>query len=150
LEIVGRDATLTGRTEVWRHYLAYLHDRPLTGYGTGILSSDTELNRAVGGAVPGYEAQGLRSPHSLYVGLACETGLVGVAFFIAAQAYIAFVTPFRRLTPWSRTSGALAVAILLAGISEMRDGFIPGAATLLLVAARAAALRQSRLGAEAR
>ena len=141
LEMVGRDATLTGRTDVWRHYLAYLHDRPLTGYGTGILSSDTELNRAIGGAVPGYEAQALRSPHSLYVGLASETGMVGVAFFVGAQAYIALVTPFRRLTPWSRTSGALAVAILLAGISEMRDGFIPGAATLLLIAARAAALR---------
>ena len=115
IESVGRDATFTGRTEVWRHYLAYLHDRPLTGYGTGILSSDTDINRAIGGAVPGQEAQRLRSPHSLYIGLASETGLIGVVCFVAAHAWVAFVAPFRRVSPWSRTAGALAVAILLAG-----------------------------------
>ena len=141
VESVERYATFTGRTDVWRHYLAYLHERPLTGYGTGILSSDTELNRAIGAAVPGYEAQRLRSPHSLYIGLASESGLVGLAFFVAAHAWIAVVAPFRNLTPWSRIAGALAVAILLAGVTEMRDGFLPGTATLLLVAARAAALR---------
>ena len=141
VESVERYATFTGRTDVWRHYLAYLHERPLTGYGAGILSSDTELNRAIGAAVPGYEAQRLRSPHSLYIGLASESGLVGLAFFVAAHAWIAVVAPFRDLTPWSRIAGALAVAILLAGVTEMRDGFLPGTATLLLVAARAAALR---------
>ncbi|HVL19677.1 MAG TPA: O-antigen ligase family protein, partial [Amaricoccus sp.] len=141
IESLGREATLTGRTDVWRHYLAYLHDRPLTGYGTGILSSDTELNRTIGAAVPGHESQRLRSPHSLYIGLASETGLIGLAFFVAAQAWIAFVAPFRRLGPWSRTAGVLAVAILLAGVTEMRDGILPGTATLLLVVARAAAFR---------
>ena len=141
VESVERYATFTGRTDVWRHYLAYLHERPLTGYGAGILSSDTELNRAIGAAVPGHEAQRLRSPHSLYIGLASESGLVGLAFFVAAHAWIAVVAPLRNLTPWSRIAGALAVAILLAGVTEMRDGFLPGTATLLLVAARAAALR---------
>lgn len=138
---LGREATFTGRTDVWRHYLAYLHDRPLTGYGTGILSSDTELNRAIGAAVPGHEAQSLRSPHSLYIGLASETGLIGVACFVAAHAWLALVAPFRRLSPWSRTAGALSVAILLAGITEMRDGFLPGTATLLLIVARTVSLR---------
>jgi O-antigen ligase len=141
IERLGRETTFTGRTDVWRHYLAYLHDRPLTGYGTGILSTDTALNRAIGGAVPGHEAQRLRSPHSLYIGLASETGLVGLVCFVAAQAWIALVAPFRRLSPWSRTAGALAVAILLAGITEMRDGFLPGTATLLLIVARAASFR---------
>jgi O-antigen ligase len=141
IESLGRETTFTGRTDVWRHYLAYLHDRPLIGYGTGVLSTDTELNRAIGAAVPGHEAQRLRSPHSLYIGLASETGLVGLAFFVAAQAWIALVAPFRRLSCWSRTAGALAVAILLAGVTEMRDGFLPGTATLLLIAARTLSLR---------
>jgi len=141
---VGREATFTGRTDVWRHYLAYLHDRPLTGYGTGILSTDTALNRAIGAAVPGHETQSLRSPHSLYIGLASETGLVGVACFVAAHAWLALVAPFRRLSPWSRTAGALSVAILLAGITEMRDGFLPGTATLLLIVARTVSFRPGR------
>ena len=102
---IGRDATLTGRTDVWRHYLAFLHDRPLTGYGTGILSTDTEFNRAIGAGVPGYEAQALHSPHSLYIGLASETGLVGLACFLAAQGWLAFVAPFRSPVPGRASPG---------------------------------------------
>ena len=34
--------------------------------------------------------------------------------------------------------------LLLAGVTEMRDGFLPGTATLLLVAARAASFRDPR------
>jgi len=94
--------------------------------------------------VPGHETQSLRSPHSLYIGLASETGLVGVACFVAAHAWLALVAPFRRLSPWSRTAGALSVAILLAGITEMRDGFLPGTATLLLIVARTVSFRADR------
>lgn len=141
IEGLGRDATLTGRTDVWRHYLAVLNDRPLGGYGPGILSSDTEINRAIGAGVPGYETAGLRSPHSLYVGLACEVGLVGLGAFLAAMLWLALAGPFRRPGPWPVLAGGLAVAILFAGVTEMRDGAMPGAATLLMIAARTMGLR---------
>jgi exopolysaccharide production protein ExoQ len=141
LEQLGRDTTLTGRTDVWRHYLAYVQDRSLTGLGTGIFSTGSEMNLAVGGSVPGYERESLHSPHSVYIGIAGETGVLGVLFFVFAQLHLAFVVPFRGASCWLRLSGALGFAILLAGFAETRDGYAPGVATVALLAARAAGLR---------
>ncbi len=140
LDAVGRDVTLTGRTEVWRHYLGFFRGRMLTGLGTGLFSTDTSLNVALGGSVPGAEGQGLHSPHNTYIGLLGEAGLPGVAAFAAAHLWLLLVAPFRGTDPWLRLSGALALAILLAGLTEMRDAYGPGAATIALVAARAAGL----------
>jgi len=144
LDALGRDPTLTGRTEVWRHYLATVETRTLTGYGTGVFSTPSALNLAVGGTVPGQERAALHSPHSLYIGILGETGVVGLAAFVVAGLYLAFVAPFGARSPWLRLSGALAFAILVAGLAETRDGYAPGVATVALVAARAAALRQER------
>jgi O-antigen ligase len=141
LEQVGRDATLTGRTDVWRHYLAYIQDRSLTGFGTGIFSINTGINLEIGNSVPGYEREALRSPHNVYLGLVGETGIVGLLFFLAAQIFCAFVAPFRALSAWLRLSGMLAFAVLVAGLAEMRDGYAPGVATVALLAARSAGLR---------
>jgi exopolysaccharide production protein ExoQ len=144
LDALGRDPTLTGRTGVWQHYLATIGARPLTGYGTGLFSTASTLNVAIGGSVPGQEAAGLHSPHSLYIALVGETGLVGLVAFVLAGLHLAFVAPFRAVSRWRDLVGALAFAILLAGLAETRDGYAPGVATVALVAARAAAFRQER------
>ena len=144
LDALGRDPTLTGRTGVWRHYLATIGSRPLTGFGTGMFSTPSTLNVAVGGTVPGQERAALHSPHSLYLGLLGETGVVGVAAFLLACLHLAFVAPFRTVSRWLDLAGALTFAILVAGIAETRDGYAPGVATVALIAARAAALRQER------
>lgn len=146
LDALGRDATLTGRTGVWRHYLGAAGSRPLTGFGTGIFSSPSALNVAVGAGVPGQEAARLHSPHSLYVALFAETGLPGLAAFVLAGLHLAFVAPFAALSRWRDLAGALAFAILLAGLAETRDGTVPGIATVALVTARAAALRREASG----
>ena len=36
LEALGRDATLTGRTEIWAVLTGQVAERPLTGYGYGV------------------------------------------------------------------------------------------------------------------
>ncbi len=147
VDAVGRDPTLTGRTDVWRHYVAAVADRSLTGYGTGVFSTASALNAEVGGTVPGHESEGLHSPHSLYIGLVGETGWPGVAALVLALLHLAFVAPFRAVSPWLRLSGALAFAILVAGLAETRDGYAPGVATVALLAARAAALRRGSVSA---
>jgi O-antigen ligase len=150
LGALGRDPTLTGRTQVWRHYLGYVQERSLTGYGTGIFSTITDMNVDIGGTVPGYEREGLHSPHNVYIGIAGETGLLGVLAFLAAQLHLAFVAPFRMVSPWQRLAGTLAFAILVAGLAETRDGYAPGVATVALLAARASALRREPVAMRAR
>lgn len=149
LDALGRDPTLTGRTDVWRHYRATIAERTLTGYGPGLFSTRSALNLEVGGTVPGYEREALHSPHSVYLGLVGEVGWPGLAAFVVALLHVAFVAPFRAVSPWLRLSGGLACAILVAGIAEMRDGYAPGVATVALLAARAAALRQENGAARA-
>lgn len=142
LDALGRDPTLTGRTGVWRHYVETIGSRPLTGYGTGVFSTPSPLNVALGGTVPGQERAALHSPHNLYLGLVGETGVVGLVAFVLAVLHLAFVAPFRTVSRWHDLAGALAFAILVAGIAETRDGYAPGVATVALLAARGAALRQ--------
>ncbi len=141
LDLVGRDTTLTGRTAVWEHYFSYLIHRPVTGLGVGIFSSDTDINLAIGGSVPGFEYQKLHSPHSLYVGLFGEVGFVGLLLFLGGHAYIAIIASFKSNNTWVHCAGALSFLIILAGTAEMRDGIIPGIATIMLIVARGASLR---------
>lgn len=140
LEPLGRDATFTGRTDVWRHYLGYIDGHGLTGFGTGIFSTVSQMNLDIGGSVPGYEGAQLRSPHNTYLGIVGETGVIGVAAFLLGHLYVVVVAPFRSLSPWPRLAATLAFAILLAGLAEMRDGYSPGVATVALLAARACGL----------
>ena len=102
------------------------------------------MNLEIGGTVPGYEHENLHSPHNVYIGIAGETGLIGILFFLFAQLYLAFVAPFRGMSPWRRLSGVLAFAIMFAGLAETRDGYAPGVATVALLAARASGLRAAR------
>lgn len=140
LDLAGRDASLTGRTEVWAHYFSYAIERPLTGFGPGTFSSDTLTNIRIGGTVPGLEDQHLHSPHSLYLGVFGEVGIIGLLLFVLCHLYLATVPPFERLSASTRLPAALAFSILLAGITEMRDGYSLGVASILLVTARGAAL----------
>lgn len=141
---LGRDTTLTGRTEVWQHYAGAIAERGLTGYGTAVFSAETDLNRAIGGSVPGLERENLHSPHNVYLGLLGEVGVVGLATFLFAQLWLALVQPFRAPSRWLRLSAALAFAVLFAGLAEMRDAYAPGVATIALVAARARGLGTGR------
>jgi hypothetical protein len=96
----------------------------------------------IGGSSPGLEEQALHSPHNVYIGIAGEVGVFGLFFFVMGHLYVALVAPLRHLDAWARLAGTLALAILLAGITEMRDGYGLGVATIALVAARGAALHQ--------
>jgi exopolysaccharide production protein ExoQ len=144
LDALGRDPTLTGRTEVWRHYADFVETRKLTGFGTGIFSTASELNLRIGGSVPGYERERLHSPHNSYLGILGEVGVIGALLFVAAHAHLALIAPFRVASAWRRLVAVLAVAILCAGLAEMRDGYSPGVATVLLLAARSAGIRAER------
>jgi O-antigen ligase len=43
LGLLGKDATLTGRTKIWAAVLNAIHKRPLLGYGYGAVWSETDI-----------------------------------------------------------------------------------------------------------
>jgi exopolysaccharide production protein ExoQ len=77
--LIGKDATLTGRTEIWASLLLSIHKRPLLGYGysafwTGI-SGESGLIALAIGWVAGYA-------HNGYLEIALQLGLIGLGLTV--------------------------------------------------------------------
>ncbi len=77
LEPLGRDLSLSGRTEIWRLALDAARTRPWLGFGYDVFWSWNEVWPALTLEVGYYIAHG----HSAWVDLALDLGVVGVALF---------------------------------------------------------------------
>lgn len=78
LGLIGRDASLTGRTDIWAELVTAINDRPMLGYGyLAFWGLDSEprywLEKAVDWNAP--------SGHNGWLDLAISLGLVGVAIY---------------------------------------------------------------------
>jgi O-antigen ligase len=126
-EMIGKDPTLTGRTDLWAYVLAAIDQRPLLGWGYwGFWSSDnhvaTEISEVVQWPVP--------EAHNAVLEILLNVGIVGATFFIflwVRNVWLAFRclrTPAVRL---AITSLLCYTGIGFMGISEavMMDPFQP-------------------------
>jgi exopolysaccharide production protein ExoQ len=75
---VGKDATLTGRTELWQIILNMIGNRPLFGYGYGAFWVDTDNVTNVW-FMAGWEAP---NAHNGVLDLCLNAGLIGLIFFV--------------------------------------------------------------------
>ena len=106
---VGKDATLTGRTDLWNVAITMIARRPWLGYGyggfwRGWTGESAEFWRAVGWETP--------HAHNGFLDLALDLGVLGVATFVAGWASAAYKALVRARGP--RTSEALAPLVILA------------------------------------
>lgn len=74
--LVGKDLTLTGRTDIWAHSVEAIMERPWTGYGLGAYWTDLEgpaytIRQALEWTVP--------SAHNAWIDIALAIGLPGLA-----------------------------------------------------------------------
>lgn len=80
LSVLGRDATLTGRTEIWDYAIRYINERPLLGYGYNVFWEET-------GPVKRYLMKDLgwepASAHNGYLEVALNFGVTGFLLFAA-------------------------------------------------------------------
>jgi hypothetical protein len=83
--LVGRDATLTGRTELWTHLLAIVHERPLLGYGFGAFWETPVASKL---RTEIHFDSSLSSAHDGLLDIALALGVVGV---IAALVVLASI-----------------------------------------------------------
>jgi len=75
---IGKDASLTGRTELWPIILNMIWNRPLFGYGYGAFWVDTDNVTNVW-FMAGWEAP---NAHNGILDLCLNAGLIGIIFFM--------------------------------------------------------------------
>lgn len=84
--LLGRDPTLTGRTDVWAMSLRFLSERWVTGFGYA---------STYGGLIRGLFATfAIDHPHNGYIDLMLGTGVIGLITFVVA-IYWAFRAAYR-------------------------------------------------------
>lgn len=79
LGLVGRDASFTGRTDIWAGAVAAWQEKFWFGYGwANILGEDSEAARTIG-AYAGYT---VRSSHNGYLAVGLQLGIVGLTIAV--------------------------------------------------------------------
>jgi O-antigen ligase len=107
LKLIGKDATLTGRTDIWEELIRAVNVRPWLGYGyQAFWSKDSEprywLQQAVDWAAP--------SGHNGWLDLAISLGLVGFVLFLLDY----LLSTCRAIAQATRTPAAvLALGVLV-------------------------------------
>jgi len=113
-----KDATLTGRTDLWPYVIDLIYERPVLGWGfTGFWNASNprlwEISLAVGWYVP--------EAHNGMLQLLLDVGVVGAAIFLSlfTRNMIMAVKCMNGLAPEvGLSSFLLLVGILLIGVSE--------------------------------
>jgi exopolysaccharide production protein ExoQ len=116
-ELIGKDPTLTGRTEIWGYVIPYIYQRPLLGWGYGAFWSTQNLAAwEIANTIHWYAPEA----HNGLLEILLSGGLVGAVWFI----YI-WVRTFRLSLRCIRFHSAMAITclsicagILVEGVSE--------------------------------
>ncbi|MET1756159.1 O-antigen ligase family protein [Novosphingobium sp. RD2P27] len=116
LASLGRDATLTGRTEIWQTALTYIVREPLIGYGFG-------SGVYAGFVVEVGRLHGVHDAHNGYLDLLLGAGVIGLALFLAAVVAAWIIARGVYSFGGSYGAGALVLAavldgFLIAGLTE--------------------------------
>jgi O-antigen ligase len=121
---VERDASLEKRTLVlataWQMFL----DHPWLGVGVGNFGTRYDYySNIAGSAAPQYDDPGEEQfPHTLYMQIAAETGLAGLALF-GASIVVAFISLYRSRHELE-ARGRANLAVLAAGVAVALSGYL--------------------------
>ncbi len=105
-ELLGRDASLTGRTDIWLTLMGYIEERPLLGYGYGAFwAVDSDPGNWVREALQ-WDAP---TAHNGWLEVAIALGLVGLAFLALDFLMTLFRAIMASFDTWT---GLFALAFL--------------------------------------
>jgi exopolysaccharide production protein ExoQ len=102
--LLGRDATLTGRTPIWSFVLTMSDERPWLGYGYACF---WEIERFAGYATDVFDWS-VPSSHNGYLDILLGLGWIGLSLFLSFLAAMIY----RLATRWRRLSPSLAMFAL--------------------------------------
>jgi len=103
LQLLGRDTTLTGRTEIWRAVVLAIDKRPFLGYGFGAFWDSVQGETLQVWSNIGFVVRGA---HSGYLDLCLAYGIVGVPL-----VFYLFVTGFRKALDYCRSARCQSISL---------------------------------------
>ena len=149
LEMLGRDATLTGRTDIWDVYFSAMLQTPWLGQGPGSFTGLSAITEKLAAMLA--DLGGIYTPHNMFLGAFGDAGIFGLLAFCGLLLYIGVVDPMREGTAWSRAMAGLCVVTIVGGMVEAHEVYTMGVGGFILVIGRAmlVAERSQRPAAEA-
>jgi O-antigen ligase len=141
LEALGRDATLTGRTDVWSTYLAAIVKTPWLGEGPGAYTTLSPLTAPLAQRLAYLGA--ILTPHNIYLGVIGDTGLFGLIIFLCTLIYLATILPLRLRGQGTLMCAVVGFLILAHGMVETHEILIPGPGWFLLMLAYGLVLKHA-------
>jgi exopolysaccharide production protein ExoQ len=123
--LIGKDPTLTGRTEIWGYIIPYIYQRPLLGWGYGAFWSTQNLAAwEIANTIHWYAPEA----HNGVLEILLSGGLIGAVWFI----YL-LVRTFRLALRCLRFDSAMAITcfsicagIIVEGVSEQVLLYVSG------------------------
>lgn len=121
--LVGRDATLTGRTDFWPGLVRAINDRPFFGYGyDGFFDANGPADQYIGNATGWWHPS---HAHNSYYQIALDVGFVGGAAFGATLLlgfFRAGIHAFRQASPTEAWPLAIILFLTLGSFTETYFG----------------------------
>jgi O-antigen ligase len=131
LELLGRDTTLTGRTDIWHAFFGRAMEYWVIGAGPGSFTTGSSVTEDLTAALT--EFGSIFTPHNMFIAVFGETGIFGLLAYVSVLFYAAFVLPFRNERPIALATSAVAFTTAIGGIGETREVFGPAFAMFLLI-----------------
>lgn len=103
-EALGREATLTGRTEIWAHTFMHVSESPWFGWGD---ENYVVINNVI------------KAAHCLWLSVLQESGIFGLLIYASIMVYV-IVLLARRPTPLSYVAFCCLAGILVASFVEIQ------------------------------
>ncbi len=124
LEALGRDMTLTGRTDVWRIYFNAMTATPWLGEGPAAYTTISTLTTPLASQLESLGA--IVTPHNTYLGVFGDTGLFGLVCFLFPMMYLTAMVPLSRPGLLSTLCASVGFLMLAHGTVETHEVLAPG------------------------
>lgn len=143
ISALGKDETLTGRTEIWKNLIGHIGDRPITGFGwSRLFTPDTPISTIASENIGFFVSHSHNDLLHWYV----TTGLLGTLLLILN--FVLIITISLKLMHSSSSPAPFwillaLISLIISGISEISAFQIQGWVMLSLVSSMAV-----KIGAE--
>lgn len=124
LDLLGKDPTLTGRTEIWGIYIEHAMEHPLFGQGPGTFSGKSVVTEALLNRL-GHLGE-IYTPHNMYIAVLGDSGLLGLVTFLVTVFLLVFGLGHQLHPLCAGAIASLGVLFLISGMAETREVFNAG------------------------